>query len=65
MAAAPWTEQQQEYTESPEILALEAVLTGDIVEPVRQYGRYGYRKIAELLLATAGWVVNDKPDYPG
>ena len=27
---------------------------------VRQYGRYGYRKIAELLRSTAGRVVNDK-----
>src|SRR4051812_2432648 len=27
----------------------EARLTADIVELVRQYGRYGYRKIAELL----------------
>jgi len=27
---------------------------------VRRYGRYGYRKIAELLRSTAGWVVNDK-----
>ena len=35
-------------------------LTADIVELVRQYGRYGYRKIAELLRTTAGWVVNDK-----
>jgi putative transposase len=35
-------------------------LTADIVELARQYGRYGYRKIAELLRATAGWVVNDK-----
>ena len=26
----------------------------------RQYGRYGYRKIAELLRAWPGWVVNDK-----
>ena len=26
---------------------------------VRQYGRYGYRKIAELL-RRAGWLVNDK-----
>jgi putative transposase len=25
----------------------------------RQYGRYGYRKIAELLRSSAGWVVND------
>ena len=38
----------------------EAQLTADIVELVRQYGRYGYRKIAELLRTTAGWVVNDK-----
>ena len=35
-------------------------LTADIVELARQYGRYGYREIAELLRATAGWVVNDK-----
>ena len=35
-------------------------LTADIVELARQYGRYGYRKIAELLRSTAGWVVNDK-----
>ena len=35
-------------------------LTADIVELARQYGRYGYRKIAELLRKTAGWVVNDK-----
>jgi putative transposase len=38
----------------------EAALTADIVELARQYGRYGYRKIAELLRTTAGWVVNDK-----
>ena len=34
-------------------------LTADIVELARQYGRYGYRKIAALLRA-AGWLVNDK-----
>ncbi len=38
----------------------EEKLIADIVELVRQYGRYGYRKIAELLRSTAGWVVNDK-----
>jgi transposase InsO family protein len=38
----------------------EEQLIADIVELVRQYGRYGYRKIAELLRSTAGWVVNDK-----
>jgi putative transposase len=35
-------------------------LTADLVELARQFGRYGYRKIAELLRARAGWVVNDK-----
>jgi hypothetical protein len=35
-------------------------LTADIIALTRQYGRYGYRKIAELLRSTAGWVVNDK-----
>jgi putative transposase len=35
-------------------------LTADIVEFARRYGRYGYRKIAELLRSTAGRVVNDK-----
>ena len=34
-------------------------LTADIIELARQYGRYGYRKIAALL-RNAGWVVNDK-----
>ena len=38
----------------------EAQLTADIVELARQYGRYGYRKIAELLRTQAGWIVNDK-----
>ena len=37
----------------------EARLTADIVALARQYGRYGYRKIAELL-RRAGWLVNDK-----
>jgi transposase InsO family protein len=35
-------------------------LTADIIKLARQYGRYGYRKVAELLRSTAGWVVNDK-----
>ena len=34
-------------------------LTADVVELARQYGRYGYRKVAELL-RRAGWLVNDK-----
>ncbi len=35
-------------------------LTADTIELARQYGRHGYRKAAELLRSTAGWVVNDK-----
>jgi putative transposase len=34
-------------------------LTADTIELARQYGRYGYRKIAALL-RHAGWIVNDK-----
>src|SRR6516164_5879658 len=34
-------------------------LTADIIELARQYGRYGYRKVAELL-QQAGWIINDK-----
>ena len=34
-------------------------LTVDIIELARQYGRYGYRKIAAFL-KDAGWLVNDK-----
>jgi putative transposase len=38
----------------------EEQLTSDLIELARRYGRYGYRKVAELLRSTAGWVVNDK-----
>ena len=34
-------------------------VTEDIIALAREYGRYGYRKIAELL-RRAGWVVNEK-----
>jgi transposase InsO family protein len=37
----------------------EAALTADIIALARQYGRYGYRRIAALL-RTAGWAVNKK-----
>ena len=37
----------------------EAILTADIIELARQYGRYGYRRITALL-RRAGWVVNRK-----
>lgn len=37
----------------------EDLLTADIIELARQYGRYGYRKITALL-RDAGWLVNDK-----
>ena len=33
-------------------------LTADIIELARQYDRYGYRKVAELL-RQAGWIIND------
>ena len=35
------------------------VLVADMIELTRQYGRYGYRRIAALL-RDAGWHVNDK-----
>ena len=31
-----------------------------MLQLARQYGRYGYPKIAEMLRTTAGWIVNDK-----
>ena len=34
-------------------------LTADIIALARDYGRYGYRRIAELL-RRSGWLVNDK-----
>lgn len=37
----------------------EARLTVDIIALARDYGRYGYRRIAELL-RRAGWSINDK-----
>ena len=37
----------------------EAVLTADIIELARQYGRYGYRRITALL-RRSGWTVNKK-----
>ncbi len=33
-------------------------LSADVVELARQYGRYGYRKVAALL-RQAGWSVSD------
>ena len=37
----------------------EEQLVADMIELTRQYGRYGYRRIAALL-RDAGWQVNDK-----
>ena len=37
----------------------EARLVADMSELARQYGRYGFRRIAALL-RDAGWQVNDK-----
>ncbi|GLP87876.1 hypothetical protein GCM10007921_34370 [Tritonibacter mobilis] len=35
-------------------------MVADMIELTRQYGRYGYRRIAALL-RDAVWHVNDKP----
>jgi transposase InsO family protein len=35
-------------------------LTADLIALARRYGRYGYRKIGQMLRDQAGWVVNDK-----
>ena len=43
----------------PKGRADEDLLVADMIELTRQYGRYGYRRIATLL-REAGWVVNDK-----
>ena len=40
----------------------EAVLTAAIVRLATRYGRYGYRRIREMLLAE-GWQVNVKRVY--
>ena len=37
----------------------EARLTADVIELAREYGRYGYRRVAALL-RRAGWQVNHK-----
>ncbi len=37
----------------------EAVLTADIIDLAKRYGRYGYRRITALL-RDAGWAVNRK-----
>ena len=43
----------------PQGRADEERLVADMIELTRQYGRYGYRRIAALL-REAGWEVNDK-----
>ena len=43
----------------PKRRADEERLVADMIELTRQYGRYGYRRIAALL-RDAGWQVNDK-----
>ena len=43
----------------PQGRADEERLVADMIELTRQYGRYGYRRIAALL-REAGWLVNDK-----
>ena len=43
----------------PKGRADEERLVADMIELTRQYGRYGYRRVAALL-REAGWQVNDK-----
>ena len=43
----------------PQGCADEECLLADMIELTRQYGRYGYRRVAALL-REAGWQVNDK-----
>ena len=43
----------------PQGRADEEHLIADMIELTRQYGRYGYRRVAALLRG-AGWQVNDK-----
>jgi putative transposase len=43
----------------PQCRADEDRLVADMIELARQYGRYGYRRVAALL-RQAGWQVNDK-----
>ena len=43
----------------PKGRADEERLVDDMIELTRQYGRYGYRRIAALL-RDAGWQINDK-----
>ncbi len=43
----------------PKGRADEERLVADMIELTRQYGRYGYRRVA-VLLRDAGWQVNDK-----
>lgn len=43
----------------PQGRADEERLVADMIELTRQYGRYGYRRVAALL-RDAGWLINDK-----
>lgn len=43
----------------PVVRADEERLIADMIELTRQYGRYGYRRVAALL-RNAGWQVDDK-----
>ena len=44
----------------PQGRADEGRLVADMIELARQYGRYGYRRIAASCFVKAGWLVNDK-----
>ena len=58
-ACAALGQHRSTQRKAPRGRADEEQLSADIIELARLYGRYGYRKIAELL-RNAGWLVNDK-----
>jgi putative transposase len=47
----------------PQVLQDEEALTAAIVALARRFGRYGYRRISDLL-QMAGWQVNAKRVWP-
>jgi len=59
-ACAAFGQHRSTQRKVPRGLEDEERLTADIITLARQYGRYGYRKIARMLRDQAGWVINDK-----
>ena len=53
------TDQEKELKRRPRGCVDEERLVADMIELARQYGRYGYRRVAALL-RDSGWHVNGK-----